>query len=136
MRLEHIGIAVEDLEKAIQSYETLLNTRCYKREKVEKQQVETAFLQSGESKIELLGATDSSSVIRKFLSKKGEGLHHMAFEVEDIYEEIERLTSNGYTMINEEPQDGADNKLIAFLHPKENHGVLVELCQSKRASES
>lgn len=131
MYLEHIGIAVENMEKAIQTYETLLDTRCYKREKVEEQQVETAFLQAGESKIELLGSTADTSVIRKFINKQGEGLHHIAFEVKDIHKEIERLIDEGYRMLNDEPREGADNKLIAFLHPKDNHGVLIELCQTK-----
>ncbi len=131
MQLEHIGIAVDDLESAIDHYENLLNTECYKREVVEEQKVETAFFKTGESKIELLGATDDSSVIKKYIEKQGEGMHHMAFEVDDIYSEIERLQADGYTLLNEEPRAGADNKLIAFLHPKEHHGVLIELCQSK-----
>jgi methylmalonyl-CoA/ethylmalonyl-CoA epimerase len=134
MYLEHIGIAVKNLEEAIQTYETLLGTNCYKRETVEEQQVETAFLKAGESKIELLGATSDSSVIEKFIAKKGEGLHHMAFEVDDIEAESERLTANGFTMINETPREGADDKRIAFLHPKNNHGVLVELCESKHSA--
>ena len=134
MHIDHIGIAVKDLETAIDTYEKLLNTPCYKREIVESQKVETAFLQTGQSKVELLGATDQESVINKYIEKRGEGMHHIAFEVEDINKEIERLTGEGYTLINETPRDGADNKLIAFLHPKDNHGVLVELCQSKRES--
>lgn len=131
MELEHIGIAVDDLEAAIKHYETLFNTECYKREVVKEQKVETAFFQTGSSKVELLGATEASSVIAKYVNKKGEGLHHVAFEVDDIRNEMKRLRSAGYTLLDKEPREGADNKLIAFLHPKDQHGVLIELCQSK-----
>ena len=130
MHIDHIGIAVKDLEEAISTYEKLLNTPCYKREVVEDQKVETAFLQTGESKVELLGATDPSSVIATYIEKKGEGLHHVAFEVQDIEEEMDRLQSEGFRLLSMEPRPGADNKKIVFLHPKDNHGVLVELCQS------
>lgn len=128
-KIEHIGIAVQDLEAAGKTYETLLNTMCYKTEKVESEGVETAFYQVGESKIELLGATREDSPIAKFLEKKGEGIHHIAFGVEDIVAEMKRLKGEGYVLLNEEPKKGADNKLVAFLHPKSSNGVLVELCQ-------
>ncbi|GAB2762293.1 methylmalonyl-CoA epimerase [Salinimicrobium soli] len=128
-KIEHIGIAVKDLEQAGKTYETLLNTECYKTEKVESEGVETAFYRVGESKIELLGATRDDSPIAKFLEKKGEGIHHIAFGVEDIKAEMERLKNEGFVLLNEEPKKGADNKLVAFLHPKSSNGVLVELCQ-------
>lgn len=128
-RIEHIGIAVKDLEAAGKIYETLLNTECYKREKVKSEGVETAFYQVGESKIELLGATTKDSPIAKFLEKRGEGIHHIAFAVDDIKAEMERLKGEGYVLLNEKPKKGADNKLVAFLHPKSANGVLVELCQ-------
>lgn len=131
MRIDHIGIAVENLEQAIKTYELLLETECYKREVVESQQVDTAFFQTGESKVELLGATSDDSVIKKHLDKRGEGMHHVAFEVEDIHAAMERLKEEGFRLLNEEPADGADNKLVVFLHPKDNNGVLVELCQTK-----
>ncbi len=131
MKVEHIGIAVEDLEEAVSTYEKLLNTECYKREEVESQKVDTAFLKAGESKVELLGALSPDSVISKFIHKKGEGVHHLAFEVKDIYAEMKRLRQENFTLLNDSPQNGADNKLVAFVHPKDNNGVLVELCQSK-----
>lgn len=130
--IDHIGIAVADIEKAISTYEILLNTECYKRETVEDQKVDTAFFRAGESKVELLGATDPDSVINKYIAKKGEGMHHVAFEVEDIRAEIERLRTQGFTFISKEPAIGADNKLVAFVHPKDNNGVLIELCQSRK----
>lgn len=130
--IDHIGIAVEDLEAAIKTYEKLLGAECYKREIVEDQKVDTAFFRTGESKVELLGATDPNSVIAKYVAKKGEGMHHVAFEVDDIHAELERLQAEGFTVLNDEPKPGADNKLVAFVHPKDNHGVLVELCQSYR----
>lgn len=128
--IDHIGIAVADLEEAIDTYERLLDGICYKRETVERQQVETAFFRTGESKVELLGAAGADSVIARYLAKKGEGIHHVAFEVEDIRAEMSRLRTNGFEVLSEEPVRGADNKLVAFVHPKDNHGVLVELCQS------
>ncbi len=131
MHIDHIGIAVDDLEEAIKVYERILNRPCDKREVVESEKVETAFFQTGESKVELLGATSEDSVIAKYVQKKGQGLHHVAFEVDDIYGELERLSKEGFVVLNEKPKDGADNKLVAFLHPKGNNGVLVELCQSK-----
>jgi methylmalonyl-CoA/ethylmalonyl-CoA epimerase len=127
--IEHIGIAVENLEKGIEVYQALLDTECYKREIVEEQRVKTAFFQTGKTKVELLGAIDSDSVLAKYINKSGEGLHHIAFEVEDIHAEMKRLQSEGFTLISDEPSKGADNKLVVFVHPKDNHGVLIELCQ-------
>lgn len=134
MHIDHIGIAVEDLETAIDTYEKLLEEKCYKRETVEDQQVETAFFKTGQSKVELLGATSSDSVIAKYVGKQGEGMHHVAFEVDDIHAELERLRKEGFNILNDEPKRGADNKLVAFIHPKDNHGVLVELCQDQEKS--
>lgn len=131
MRIEHLGIAVKNLKAATKTYEKLLNASPYKTEIVESEKVETVFFQTGESKIELLGATEPDSVIAKYVEKRGEGLHHVAFEVEDIYAELDRLRQEGFTILNEKPKAGADNKLVAFVHPKNNHGVLVELCQGK-----
>lgn len=130
MHIDHIGIAVDDLEKAIETYEKLLDGACYKREVVEEQKVETAFFRTGESKVELLGAIEPDSVIAKYVAKKGEGMHHVAFEVDDIHAELERLQKEGFTVLSDKPSRGADNKLVAFIHPKDNSGVLVELCQS------
>ena len=132
MKIDHIGIAVSNLEEAIQTYQTVLNTPCYKREVVEGEKVDTAFFKTGESKVELLGGTSADSVITKYIGKRGEGIHHIAFEVDDIRKEMARLESEGFTLLNSEPKSGADNKLVAFLHPKEQHGVLVELCQSRK----
>jgi methylmalonyl-CoA/ethylmalonyl-CoA epimerase len=128
-RIEHLGIAVKNLEEAIPMYEALLNTPCYKREGVASEGVMTAFFQIGESKIELLEAMNEDSPIAKFILKKGEGIHHIAFEVEDIEAEMKRLSALGFQVLNEQPKRGADNKLVCFLHPKSAHGVLVELCQ-------
>jgi methylmalonyl-CoA/ethylmalonyl-CoA epimerase len=130
-QLDHIGIAVADIEAAIVRYETILGVPCYKRERVESEHVETAFFQTGETKIELLGATSEASVITTFIAKRGEGMHHMAFEVDDIDEALVHFRTLGYRLLNEHPKEGADNKRIAFLHPKEAHGVLVELCQTR-----
>lgn len=129
LKLEHIGIAVSDLSTSVPLFEKLLNSQCYKRETVESEKVVTAFLRSGESKIELIESADPEGVIAKFIAKKGEGLHHLAFEVEDIYMEIKRLVSEGFVLLNEVPKKGADNKLVAFLHPKSTNGVLIELVQ-------
>lgn len=128
-KIEHIGIAVKDLDLSCDLYEKLLNTACYKREEVTSEGVNTAFFKTGENKIELLSATNADSPIAKFLEKKGEGIHHIAFDVEDIYEEMDRLKKEGFVLLNEQPKTGADNKLICFLHPKGTNGVLVELCQ-------
>ncbi|MEX0660141.1 MAG: methylmalonyl-CoA epimerase [Balneolaceae bacterium] len=130
MHIDHIGIAVKDLDKAIETYSKLLNKPCLKTETVESEHVETAFFQTGESKVELLGATSSDSVIESYIAKRGEGLHHVAFEVGDIKKELNRLKEEGFTLLNEQPKKGADNKWVAFVHPKDNHGVLIELCQS------
>ena len=130
MHIDHIGIAVADIEEAIKKYESLLNTSCFKREIVESELVETAFFQTGESKVELLAGTKPDSVISKYIANRGEGMHHVAFEVEDIKVEIQRYIQNGYQMLSKSPKQGADHKLIVFLHPKEAHGVLIELCQT------
>jgi methylmalonyl-CoA/ethylmalonyl-CoA epimerase len=131
-KIDHIGVAVRKLSAAIPLFEKLLNTPCYKTEVVESEQVNTAFFENGESKIELLEAYAPGSVINKFIEKKGEGLHHIAFEVDDIEKEIKRLTSEGFTLISEKPKEGADNKLVCFLHPKDTNGVLIELCMEKQ----
>ena len=128
--IDHIGIAVTDIDEAVNTYERLLGRECYKREIVEDQKVDTAFFRTGQSKVELLGATNEESVIAKYVSKRGEGMHHVAFEVEDIHAEMDRLQKEGFTLLSKEPKQGADNKLVAFVHPKDNNGVLVELCQS------
>ena len=128
--IDHVGIAVKDLEKAISTYEKLLNTECYKQEVVEEQKVNTAFFHTGQSKVELLGATSEDSVIAKYVAKKGEGMHHVAFEVDDIHAEMERLRNEGFKVLSDEPSRGADNKLVAFVHPKDTKGVLIEICQS------
>ena len=130
-RIEHIGIAVNDLDESVKIYTALLGKEAYKYEEVKSESVKTAFFQVGESKIELLQATDPSSAIAKYLEKNKNGFHHVAFEVEDIEEEISRLVSEGFQMIHNEPKDGADNKRIAFLHPKSSDGLLVEICQEK-----
>lgn len=130
-RIEHLGIAVKDLDESVKVYTALLGKEAYKYEEVKSESVKTAFFQVGESKIELLQATDPSSAIAKYLEKNKNGFHHVAFEVEDIEEEISRLVSEGFQMIHKEPKDGADNKRIAFLHPKSSDGLLVEICQEK-----
>ena len=130
-KIEHLGIAVTDLQASINVFEKLLNVSCYKLEEVASEGVRTAFFQVGESKIELLEATNPESPIAKFLAKQGGGIHHIAFEVDDIASEIKRLQSLDFILIHESPKDGADNKQIAFLHPKSTNGVLVELCQEK-----
>ena len=128
-KVEHIGIAVKDLDKANDTYSKLLGKPHYKTEVVESEFVTTSFFEVGESKIELLAATDEQSAIHKFLDKKGEGIHHIAFSVSDIYQEIERLKAAGFQPISELPKKGADNKLVFFFHPKSANGVLIELCQ-------
>lgn len=130
-KIEHIGIAVHDIKAANKLFSTLLNSPVYKEEIVESEGVLTSFIQMGESKIELLQATNPNSPIAKFIEKKGEGIHHIAFEVENIEVEIERLKNEGYQLIHETAKNGADNKKIAFLHPKSTGGVLVELCQER-----
>jgi methylmalonyl-CoA/ethylmalonyl-CoA epimerase len=132
LKVEHIGIAVNSLADAVPLFEKLLNTNCYKTETVESEAVTTAFLQQGETKIELLESTKEDGVIQKYIAKKGEGIHHIAFEVEDIFTEMERLKGEGFVLLNEQPKNGADNKLVCFLHPKSTNSVLVELCQERK----
>ena len=131
-KIEHTGIAVKSLAASIPVYEKLLNTRCYKKEFVESEKVNTAFFQAGPNKIELLESADPDGVIARFIDKKGEGLHHIAFEVDDIQKEMDRLIKEGFVLLNEKPRDGADNKLVCFLHPKHTNGVLIELCMEKK----
>lgn len=131
-KVEHIGIAVKSLEVSISLFEKLLNTNCYKTELVESEQVNTAFFKKGETKIELLESLTADGVIAKFIEKKGEGMHHIAFDVTDIEAEMKRLQSEGFILLNEKPKQGADNKLVCFLHPKTTNGVLIELCQEKK----
>ena len=128
-KIEHLGIAVKSLDEAIPLYEKLLQTTCYKTESVSSEGVNTAFFQIGEAKIELLEASNQNSPIAKFLAKRGEGFHHVAFEVDDIEEELARLQKLDFILLHLSPKDGADNKRIAFLHPKSTMGMLIELCQ-------
>ena len=130
-RIEHIGIAVKDLEAANKTYEAVMGAEPYKMETVESEGVTTSFFKVGESKIELLAGTRPDSPISKFIEKRGEGIHHMAFYVDDIRAEIERLKKEGFRLLNDQPKTGADNKIVAFMHPKDANGVLVELCQEK-----
>ena len=131
-KIEHIGIAVNSLEVSNALFEKLFGTSSYKQEEVESEGVKTSFFMNGPNKIELLEATNSNSPIAKFLEKKGEGIHHIAFDVQDILAEIDRLKYEGFVVLNETPKKGADNKLVAFLHPKGTNGVLIELCQEMR----
>ncbi|MDQ5928548.1 MAG: methylmalonyl-CoA/ethylmalonyl-CoA epimerase [Bacteroidota bacterium] len=131
-KIEHIGIAVKNIDDANILFEKLLGIPSYKTETVETESVVTSFFQTGTNKIELLMATNPESPIAKFLEKKGEGIHHIAFDVEDIFAEIERLKKEGFVLINESPKPGADNKMVVFLHPKYTNGVLIELCQEIR----
>ena len=128
-KIEHIGIAVSNLNKSEKLFGKLLDTQAYKTETVESEHVKTMFFQTGDAKIELLEATNSASPIAKFIEKKGEGIHHIAFEVDDIVTEIARLKKEGFLVLNEFPKKGADNKLVAFLHPKTTNSILIELCQ-------
>lgn len=128
-KIEHIGIAVKDLEVSNTLFEKLFGAPAYKSEVVESEGVTTSFFLNGPNKIELLAATNPESPIAKFIEKKGEGIHHIAFDVEDIVSEIARLQNEGFVILNETPKKGADNKLVAFLHPKSTNGVLIELCQ-------
>lgn len=130
--IDHIGIAVANLEASISLFEKLLNTPCYKIEEVPSEQVRTAFFQTGESKIELVGSDDPSGVISRFIEKKGEGIHHIAFAVTNIEAEIKRLKEEGFQFIQETPRPGADNKMVVFLHPKSSNGVLIELVADKK----
>ncbi|MDX1913804.1 MAG: methylmalonyl-CoA epimerase [Saprospiraceae bacterium] len=130
LKIDHIGIAVRDMAAGNELFRQLLGEAHYKVETVESERVTTSFFHIGDSKIELLEADDPESPIAKFIEKRGEGIHHIAFEVADIYAEIARLEAEGFTPLNREPKRGADNKLVAFFHPKSTNGVLVELCQS------
>lgn len=130
--IEHIGIAVKEFAFSIPLFEKILNTKCYKTETVESENVKTAFFKPGETKIELLEGTNNEGPISKFIEKKGEGIHHIAFEVDDIFEEMERLKNEGFVLLNEKPKQGADNKLVCFLHPKNTNGVLFEICQERK----
>jgi methylmalonyl-CoA/ethylmalonyl-CoA epimerase len=130
-KIEHIGIAVKDIAGAGMIYEKLLNTTVYKIEAIASEDVRTAFLKSGPNKIELLEPISADSPISKFIEKRGEGIHHIAFDVEDIVAEMERLKNQGFVLLNDKPKEGADNKLVCFIHPKSANGVLIELCQSK-----
>lgn len=131
-KVEHIGIAVRNLEISVPLFEKLLNTQCYKTEGVGTEKVNTAFFRQGETKIELLESTDPDGVIAKYIEKKGEGLHHIAFEVADIEKEMKRLKKEGFVLLNDNPKEGADNKWVCFLHPKHINGVLIELCMEKK----
>lgn len=128
-KIEHIGIAVKNLEQSNELFSALLNKKPYKQEEVKSENVITSFFETGESKIELLQATSDESAIAKFVEKKGEGIHHIAFDVTNIHQELERLEKEGFKLITKVPKQGADNKLVAFLHPKSTNGVLIELCQ-------
>ena len=130
-KIDHIGIAVKDLSVSIPLFEKLLNSLCFKKEKVDIEMVDTAFFKAGETKIELLESLGPSGIIAKFIEKKGEGLHHIAFEVSDIRGEMARLKNEGFILLNEEPKYGADNKMVCFLHPNNTNGVLIELCQER-----
>lgn len=130
-KVEHIGVAVKSLAASVPLFEQLLNTECYKTESVVSENVNTAFFKTGDSKVELLESSTADGVIAKYIEKKGEGIHHIAFEVPDIYAEMQRLKAAGFILLNEEPKAGADNKLVCFLHPKSTNGVLVELCMER-----
>lgn len=130
LHIDHIGIAVNELSNAVPLYEKLLNSQCYKTEVVEGENVTTAFLTTGQTKIELLQSNTADGVIARFILKKGEGVHHIAFEVADIEIEMARLKKEGFSLLNDQPKMGADNKLVCFVHPKDVHGVLIEICQS------
>jgi methylmalonyl-CoA/ethylmalonyl-CoA epimerase len=132
LKVEHIGIAVKSLYSSVPLFEKLLNSQSYKTELVETEKVNTAFFSSGDTKIELLESTDADGVIARFIQKKGEGLHHIAFEVADLDSEMKRLKEAGFELLNETPKPGADNKLVCFLHPKNTNGVLIELCMEKK----
>ncbi len=135
LKIEHIGIAVKNLENSNDLFKTLFGKSHYKIEEVASENVNTSFFQIGDSKIELLEATDPASPIAKFIEKRGEGMHHIAFEVDDIEAEMERLEKEGFRLLNKKPKRGADNKLVCFLHPKSANGVLVELCQEIKEEE-
>jgi methylmalonyl-CoA/ethylmalonyl-CoA epimerase len=131
-KVEHIGIAVKNLAVSTLLFEKLLNSSCYKTELVDNERVKTAFLKTGNTKIELLESTDPEGVIARFIEKKGEGIHHIAFEVADIEAEMDRLKTEGFVLLNDTPKMGADNKMVCFLHPKHTNGVLIELCMERK----
>jgi methylmalonyl-CoA/ethylmalonyl-CoA epimerase len=133
-KIEHIGIAVKDLATSIPLFEKLLNSQCYKQEFVAGEEVNTAFFMIGETKLELIEGVGANRTVRSFIEKRGEGVHHIAFDVADIIEETRRLKAEGFTPLNDTPRDGADNKLVNFFHPKTSGGVLVELCMEKTQS--
>ena len=133
-KIEHLGIAVNDASQANELFRKLLGQEHYKEEEVNSEQVNTSFFRVGDTKVELLEGTDEESPISKFINKKGEGIHHVAFEVDDIQAEMKRLADEGFQLLNEQPKEGADNKLVCFLHPKSTSGVLVELCQEEEES--
>lgn len=130
--IEHIGIAVNKLSNSIPLFEKLLNSQCYKTELVESENVTTAFFKTGETKIELLESNTDDGIIARFIAKKGEGVHHIAFNVADIYAEMDRLKKEGFILLNEKPKKGADNKLVCFLHPKNTNSILIELCMDNK----
>ena len=132
LKIEHIGIAVKNLENSNKLFAALLGAEHYKTEMVESEKVSTSFFKTGDSKIELLEASDPQSPIAKFIEKRGEGIHYIAFEVADIRKSMQKLKDEGFTLLNEEPKKGADNKLVCFLHPKTTNGVLIELCQEAK----
>ena len=129
VKVEHIGIAVNTLAESVPLFEKLLKSQCYKTETVESEKVNTAFFKTGDTKIELLESIDENGVITRFIEKKGEGVHHIAFEVDNIEAEMERLKNEGFILLNDKPKKGADNRLVCFLHPKSANGVLIELCE-------
>ena len=131
-KIEHIGIAVKNLSASVPLFEKLLNTSCYKIESVESEKVNTAFFKTGDTKIELLESNEPAGIIARFIEKKGEGTHHIAFEVADIKAEMKRLKNEGFILLNDTPKEGADNKLVCFLHPKHTNGVLIELCMERK----
>lgn len=133
LNIEHIGIAVKELATSVPLFEKLLNSQCYKTEVVESENVHTAFFKTGSTKIELLESLSNDGIISRYIDKKGEGMHHIAFEVSDIEAEMKRLKSEGFVLLNETPKQGADNKLVCFLHPKDTNGVLIELCMEKKS---
>ncbi len=132
LNIEHIGIAVKDLSRSVPLFEKLLNSSCYKTEMVKSERVKTAFFKTGETKIELLESMDKEGIIAKYVEKNGEGTHHLAFNVTDIEVEMERLKKEGFVLLNEKPKEGADNKLVCFLHPRHTNGVLIELCMERK----
>jgi len=132
LKVEHIGIAVKSLAVSVPLFEKLLENTCYKTESVESEKVNTAFFKTGDTKIELLESTDPDGIIARFIEKKGEGTHHIAFEVLDIEAEMSRLKNEGFILLNDTPKNGSDNKFVCFLHPRNTNGVLIELCMEKK----